>query len=304
MGIILLRDFHVVTQLISPTLETKTSPVNPILGLRIKTQQRQHLNPGRPSTWVPALAANPIQPFDLKTSGHLKSSAAVDVIAKLRLYTSLSPRFSYGHNTTPSSSNTHHGNISSPKFTAPSMSSIHATNALSWVRPSEPSGLVAKSRVQAPVKEERLCARVHGKDWATAMAAQPSEDWPSSPISRSEQAGWFGQSLKRRTFSLFPLSYSTSYHRLSRGQSLTSPRSTVLSRQTHSLLLQVSFPPSPCKSLRASLSSPQLHSIIVGLTPSFLTWLSLVCVGSILSPQLEVNRFRNTDGKEPASTKY
>lgn len=67
------------------------------------------------------------------------------------------------------------------------MSSIHATNALPSVRPSEPSGLAARTRFQVSVKDERLCARVHGKDWATAMAAQPSEGWPSSPTSWSER---------------------------------------------------------------------------------------------------------------------
>lgn len=88
------------------------------------------------------------------------------------------------------------------------------------------------------------------------------------------------------------------------GQSLTSPRSAVLSRQTHSLLLlQASFPPPPSKPQRLP-APPQLHSPMVGLTPSLLTWLSLVCVGSVSSTQLQANRSRNSNGKGPASTRY
>ena len=110
------------------------------------------------------------------------------VISKLCLYTSLSPGLSYGQSSIPSSPNSLQGNISSLKFTAPSMASIHATDALPWARRSGPSPITARTRFQALVKNERLHTRDHRKDWATAMATQPSVDWPSSPTSWSDSA--------------------------------------------------------------------------------------------------------------------
>lgn len=191
------------------------------------------------------LAANPTRPFDLKTSGHLKIICSCGCYFQTTLYTTLSPGFSYGQSTIPSSSDSSMEISRVPSSQPPACPAYMPQMYCHRFGLQNPQALL-------PGQGFKFLSKMRGCVQGSMGRTGP-QPWLLNPLRTGHQAQHPGVSgrlawpeSQEKGFQLVPTSPQHLNHRPSRGQSLISPRSAVLSRQTHSLLLlQASFPPPP-----------------------------------------------------------
>lgn len=133
-------------------------PSHTRFGIRAKTQQRQHLNVGRPDAWVPASSCQPHltkPPRDLRafkiicSCGMLFSKYACTQVSLLGF---LMAKAAFQVPPIPFMETSQ-----VPCSEPPSTASIHATNALPWARPLGPSTLTLSRQSSKPPSKMRGC---------------------------------------------------------------------------------------------------------------------------------------------------